>query len=229
MLGVFSVVGAAGSYVLPRSTPPAPVTAAHDSRGRKSTASKKREESEWRDGRPSTRGGDPRKLEMRTDGSGAGRTRVFTDPKQRCKAGTCRYDHADRPCYADPRERIELLFEMRRAAYKRILAQREDNAKWLRCKVEPFIQGAPRPAALAVGHRYPGEKFSATGLAQELQVELSLASRCHPPACIVVCVGHESSSPFPFSFSFRRPWFSRMDLVPLRFSGSRCLLQQDPS
>ena len=89
-------------------------------------------------------------LEMRTDGSGAGRTRVFTDPKQRCKAGTCRYDHADRPCYADPRERIELSFEMRPAAYKRILAQREDNAKWLRCKVEPFIQGAPRPAALAV-------------------------------------------------------------------------------
>ena len=150
VLGVFSVVGAAGSYVLPRSTPPAPATAAHDSRGRKSTASKKREESERRDGRPSTRGGDPRKLEMRTDGSGAGRTRVFTDPKQRCKAGTCRYDHADRPCYADPRERIELSFEMRPAAYKRILAQREDNAKWLRCKVEPFIQGAPRPAALAV-------------------------------------------------------------------------------
>jgi hypothetical protein len=26
-----------------------------------------------------------------------------------------------------------------------------------------------------VGHRHPGEKFSATGLAQELQVELSLA------------------------------------------------------
>ena len=39
---------------------------------------------------------------------------------------------------------------MRPAAYKRNLAQREDNAKWLRCKVEPFIQGAPRPAALAV-------------------------------------------------------------------------------
>ena len=70
------------------------------------------------------------------------------------------------------------------------------------------------------------EKFSATGLDQELQVELSLALRCHPPACIVVCVGHESSSPFPFSFIFRRPWFSRMDLVQLRFSGSRCLLQQ---
>ncbi len=39
---------------------------------------------------------------------------------------------------------------MRPAAYKGILAQREDNAKWLRCKVDPFIQGAPRPAALAV-------------------------------------------------------------------------------
>ena len=46
VLGVFSVVGAAGSYVLLRSNPPAPVTAAHDSRGRKGTASKKREESE---------------------------------------------------------------------------------------------------------------------------------------------------------------------------------------
>ena len=44
----------------------------------------------------------------------------------------------------------QLLFEMRPAAYKRILAQREDNAKWLRCKVEPFILGAPKPAALAV-------------------------------------------------------------------------------
>ena len=53
-------------------------------------------------------------------------------------------------CYVDPRERIGLQFEMRPAAYKRILAQREDNAKWLRCKVELFIQGAPRPAALAV-------------------------------------------------------------------------------
>ena len=74
------------------------------------------------------------------------------------------------------------------------------------------------------------EKFSATGLAQELQVEFWLVSRCHPPACILVCVEHESSSPFPFFlFPFRRPWFSRMDLVPLRFSGSRCLLQQDPS
>ena len=39
---------------------------------------------------------------------------------------------------------------MRPAAYKNILAQCEDNAKWLRCKVEPFIQGAPRPATLAV-------------------------------------------------------------------------------
>ena len=39
---------------------------------------------------------------------------------------------------------------MRPAAYKKILAQRKDNAKWLRCKVELFIQGAPRPAALAV-------------------------------------------------------------------------------
>ncbi len=39
---------------------------------------------------------------------------------------------------------------MRPAAYNRILTQRVDNAKWLRCKVEPFIQGAPRPAALAV-------------------------------------------------------------------------------
>jgi hypothetical protein len=76
--------------------------------------------------------------------------RVLTNPKQRCKAGTCRYDRADRPCYADPRERIELSFEMRPADYKRILAQRKDNAKWLRCKVEPLIQGAPRPAALAV-------------------------------------------------------------------------------
>ncbi len=89
-------------------------------------------------------------MEMRTDGSGAGRTRVFTDPKRRCKADTSCYDHADRPCYADPRERIELSFEMRQAAYKRILPQREDNAKWLRCKVELFIQGAPRPAVLAV-------------------------------------------------------------------------------
>ena len=40
--------------------------------------------------------------------------------------------HADRPCYADPRERIELSFEMRPAAYTRILAQREGNAKWNR-------------------------------------------------------------------------------------------------
>jgi hypothetical protein len=111
VLGVFSVVGAAGSYVLPRSTPPAPATAAQDSCGRKSTASKKREDSERRDGRPSKRGGDPRKLEMLTDGSGAGRTHVFTDPNQKCKAGTCHYDHADRLSYADPRERIELSFD----------------------------------------------------------------------------------------------------------------------
>ncbi len=89
-------------------------------------------------------------MEKLTDGSGAGCRRVFTDPKQRCKAGTCRYDHADRPCYNDPCESIELSFEMRPAAYKRILAQCEDNAKWPRCKVEPFIQGAPRPAVLVV-------------------------------------------------------------------------------
>ena len=74
VLGVFSVVGAAGSYVLLRSTPPAPATAAHDSRGRKSVVSKKLEEFERRDSRSSTRGGDPRKLEMRTAGNGAGRT-----------------------------------------------------------------------------------------------------------------------------------------------------------
>ena len=30
------------------------------------------------------------------------------------------------------------------------MAQREGNAKWLRCKVEPFIQDAQRPVALAV-------------------------------------------------------------------------------
>ena len=51
VLGIFSVVGAAGSYVLPRSAPSTPATAAHDSRGRKSAASKKREEStraSWR-------------------------------------------------------------------------------------------------------------------------------------------------------------------------------------
>ena len=59
------------------------------------------------------------------------------------------------------------------------------------------------PAALAVGHRHPGENFSATGLAQELQVEFWLVSRCPPPACILVCAEHESSSPFPFFlFSF---------------------------
>ena len=33
----------------------------------------------------------------------------------------------------------------------------------------------------------------------------------------------------PLPFFFRRPGSSRMDLVPRRFSGSRCLLQQDPS
>ena len=89
-----------------------------------------------------------------------------------------------------------------------------------------WLEGIPERKIPSGSKKSLKEKFSATGLAQELQVELSLASRCHPPACIVVCVGHESSSPFPFSFSFRRPWFSRMDLVPLRFSGSRCLLQQ---
>jgi len=75
-----------------------------------------------------------------------------------------------------------------------------------RCSERPGVAAAHAavgPAALAVGHRHPGEIFSATGLAQELQVEFSLVSRCHPPACILVCAEHESSSPFPFFlFSF---------------------------
>ena len=72
-----------------------------------------------------------------------------------------------------------------------------------RCSERPGCAAAHEavgPAALAVGHCHPGEKFSATGLAQELQVELSLVSRCHPPACILVCVKHESLGPFPFPF-----------------------------
>ena len=72
-----------------------------------------------------------------------------------------------------------------------------------RCSERPGCAAAHEavgPAALAVGHCHPGENFSATGLAQELQVELSLVSRCHPPACILVCVEHESFSPFPFPF-----------------------------
>jgi hypothetical protein len=63
-----------------------------------------------------------------------------------------------------------------------------------------WLEGIPERKIPSGSKKSLKEKFSATGLAQELQVELSLASRCHPPACIVVCVGHESSSPFPFFF-----------------------------
>jgi len=56
------------------------------------------------------------------------------------------------------------------------------------------------------------------------------SSRDAIPLLAFWCVSSTSlSAPSLFLFSFRRPWFSRMDLVPLRFSGSRCLLQQDPS
>ncbi len=65
---------------------------------------------------------------MRPDGSGAGRTRVFADEKQRCRAGTCRFDHGERLCYADPRVRIQLSFVMKPQTFMKIQAQREENA-----------------------------------------------------------------------------------------------------
>ncbi len=52
------------------------------------------------------------------------------------------------------------------------------------------------------------------------------SSRAAIPPLAFWCASSTSfQAPSLFSFSFRRPWFSRMDLVPLRFS-SRCLLQQ---
>jgi hypothetical protein len=96
VLGAFSVVGAVGKYTLPQksaTTPPAPATSVNEPRGRKNTASNKRRKEA--DHRPSKRG-DPRKLELRSDGSGAGRTCHFADEKQQCRVGTCRFDHGER-------------------------------------------------------------------------------------------------------------------------------------
>ena len=39
---------------------------------------------------------------------------------------------------------------MKPETFQKIQAQREENAQWLRCKIEPILQGAPRPAAVAV-------------------------------------------------------------------------------
>jgi hypothetical protein len=39
---------------------------------------------------------------------------------------------------------------MKPETFKEIQAQREENAQWLRCKVEPILQGVSRPAAMAV-------------------------------------------------------------------------------
>ena len=39
---------------------------------------------------------------------------------------------------------------MKPETFKKIQAQREENAQWLRCKVKPILQGAPRPIAMAV-------------------------------------------------------------------------------
>ena len=63
-----------------------------------------------------------------------------------------------------------------------------------------WLEGIPERKIPSDSKESLKEKFSATGLAQELQVELSLVSRCHPPACILVCVKHESLGPFPFPF-----------------------------
>ena len=63
-----------------------------------------------------------------------------------------------------------------------------------------WLEGIPERKIPSGSKKSLKEKFSATGLAQELQVELSLVSRCHPPACILVCVKHESLGPFPFPF-----------------------------
>jgi hypothetical protein len=150
VLGAFSVVGVVGNYTLPQksaTTPPAPATTAHEPRGRKNTAGNKR--SKEADPRSSKRG-HPRNLKLRPDGSGAGRTRTFADEKQRCKVGTCRFDHGERLCYADPLQRIQLSFAMKPVTLKKIKGQREENAQWLRCKVKPIMQGAPRQAAMAV-------------------------------------------------------------------------------
>ena len=98
MLGAFSVVGAVGNYTLPQKsamTPPAPAMSAHEPRGRKNTAgNKRREEADHRPPKQS----DPRAQEMRPDGSRAGSSQVFADEKQRCRAGTCRFDYGERPC-----------------------------------------------------------------------------------------------------------------------------------
>ena len=47
VLGAFSVVGTVGNYTLPQksATLPAPATSAHEPRGRKNTANKKRQQS----------------------------------------------------------------------------------------------------------------------------------------------------------------------------------------
>jgi hypothetical protein len=72
---------------------------------------------------------DPRKLELRPDGKGAGCTRTFAEEKQRCRAGTCRFDHGEHLCYADPRQRIQLSFVMKPGTFKKIQEQREENAQ----------------------------------------------------------------------------------------------------
>ena len=136
VLGVFEVVGAVSTYTLPTAsasrTPPAPSMT--EDRGRKQPPSMQK------------RKGDPRALEVRPDGSGAWRSRTFDDQKQRCKTGTCRFDHGERPCYANPNERIKLSFEMRDATFKRLLEQRLENGRRMQCTVEPFINGVRRSA-----------------------------------------------------------------------------------
>ena len=137
ILGVFAMLGAVSTYTLPTAsasgTPPAPSTTNHQDRGRKPSSTQKRK-------------GDPRALEARPDGSGAERTRPFADQTQRCKSGTCSLDHGDRVCYANPKERVELSFEMREATFKKVLLQRQENGRRLQCEVKPLINGVRRSA-----------------------------------------------------------------------------------
>ena len=61
-----------------------------------------------------------------------------------------------------PRQRIQLSFVMKPETFKKIQAQREKNAQWLRCKVEPIVQGAPRLTAMAVSE--DGVDMNAVGI-----------------------------------------------------------------